>query len=77
MGRTKITPAQLDHFELDERGRLYWQGEPVVTDQRLALSKWQNIVAGTVGLAAVAGGLGSFVQGVVVFLQYVNGPASP
>lgn len=70
MGRSKITPAQLDNFELDERGRLYWHGEPVITDARLALSKRQNLVAGIVGLSAVVGGIGSFVQGLVILIQY-------
>lgn len=77
MGRTKITPAQLDHFELDERGRLYWHSEPVVTDARLALSRWQNIAAGVIGIAAIAGGIGSFVQGMVVLIQYLGTTAVP
>ena len=39
-----------DALGIDERGRLYWNGEPVVTAQKVLLSWWMN-------LAIVAGGL--------------------
>lgn len=77
MGRQKITPDHLDYVEIDEHGRLFWRGEPIVTDARLALSKRQNLIAAIVGVAAVLGGLGSFVQGLVVFIQYVNSSGLP
>lgn len=73
MARQKITPDHLDYVEIDEHGRLFWRGEPIVTDARLALSKRQNLIAGIIGLAAVLGGLGAFVQGLVVLIQYWNG----
>lgn len=69
MARRKITPDQLDNLEFDDRGRLYWHGEPIVTDARLALSKTQNILAILVGASAFLGGLGSFAQGIVAVLQ--------
>jgi hypothetical protein len=73
MARQKITPDHLDYVEIDEHGRLFWRGEPIVTDARLALSKRQNLIAGIIGVAAVLGGLGSFVQGAIVFIEYLNG----
>lgn len=77
MTRRKITPDHLDHLELDERGRIYWQGEPIVTDSRLALTKWQNVFGVAIGISAVLGGVGSFAQGLVVLLQYWSGPPAP
>lgn len=77
MARQKITPDNLDDLELDEKGRLYWRGEPIITDARLALSKFQSLLAGIVGLAAFLGGLGACVQGVIVLLQYLNSCPCP
>ena len=41
---------------IDEHGRLYWNGEPVVTAQRVMLSWWTNlaIVAGGLSMLAIA-----------------------
>jgi hypothetical protein len=72
MARQTITPDNLDDLEVDEKGQLYWRGEPIVTDARLALSTFQSLLAGTVGLAAFLGGLGSCVQGVIALLHYLN-----
>lgn len=69
MTRRKITPDQLDNLEFDDRGRLYWHGEPIVTDARLALSKTQSVLAILVGASAFLGGIGSFVQGLVILLK--------
>ena len=39
---------------IDERGRLYWNGEPVVTAQRVQLSWWVNLAIGAGGLSTLA-----------------------
>jgi hypothetical protein len=41
---------------IDERGRLYWNGEPVVTAQRVLLPWWMNlaVVAGGLSMLAIA-----------------------
>ena len=39
---------------IDERGRLYWNGEPVVTAQRVLLSWWMNLAIGAGGLSMLA-----------------------
>lgn len=50
---------------IDERGRLYWNGEPVVTAQKVLLSWWMN-------LAVVAGGLSMLAIAFLNVLAYVN-----
>ena len=50
---------------IDERGRLYWNGEPVVTDQRVFFSGW-------ITLALVACGLSTSVIAVLTVLTYLN-----
>jgi hypothetical protein len=50
---------------IDERGRLYWNGEPVVTAQRVLLSWWTN-------LAIVAGGLSMLTIAALDVLAYLN-----
>ena len=50
---------------IDERGRLYWNGEPVVTAQRVMLSWWTN-------LAIVAGGLSVLAIACLNFVTFLN-----
>jgi hypothetical protein len=69
MGRHKIGPADLERMSVDEHGRLFWDGAPLVTDARLALSRTQNIVAVAIAVTTIRGGLGSFVQGLAVLYK--------
>lgn len=41
---------------IDEGGRLYWNGQPVVTEQRVRLDWWVNIsvIIGAVATVAIA-----------------------
>ncbi|HET9384436.1 MAG TPA: hypothetical protein VFO67_04755 [Gemmatimonadales bacterium] len=48
---------------IDERGRLYWNGEAVVTDQRVLLPWW-------VSFAVVACGLSTLVIAMLAVLTY-------
>jgi hypothetical protein len=48
---------------IDERGRLYWNGEPVVTDQRVLFSGW-------ITLALVACGLSGLVIATLMVLTH-------
>jgi len=50
---------------IDERGRLYWNGEPVVTAQRVLLSWWMNF-------AIVVGGLSTLAIALFNALAYVS-----
>jgi hypothetical protein len=49
---------------IDERGRLYWNGESVVTDQRVFFPGWVN-------LAIVATSLSALVMAVLMVLTYL------
>lgn len=50
---------------IDERGRLYWNGESIVTDQRVFLPWW-------VSFAVVACGLSTLVIAVLTVLMYLT-----
>lgn len=50
---------------IDERGRLYWNGEPVVTAQKVLLSWWMS-------LAIVLGGLSMLAIATLDILAYLN-----
>ena len=50
---------------IDEHGRLYWNGAPVVTAQRVQLSWWMS-------LAIVAGGLSMLAIALLNVLTYLN-----
>jgi hypothetical protein len=39
---------------IDEHGRLYWNGAPVITAQRVLLSWWANLAIGAGGLSMLA-----------------------
>lgn len=57
MARRPITLGAMGDFEIDDDGKLYWQGERVLTDVRLSLSRPANaavIVAATAGLFGIA-----------------------
>ena len=43
-------------FGVDAEGQAYWNGERVVTEQRIALDRWVNraIIAGGISTVAIA-----------------------
>ena len=65
-GVRPIGKDELECLGIDQRGILYWDGKPAQSRQ-FVLTRGQKIWAVLVVLAAIAGGLGSFVQG---FLTY-------
>jgi hypothetical protein len=50
---------------IDEHGRLYWNGAPVVTAQKVLLSWWMNF-------AIVIGGLSMLAIALLNVLTYLN-----
>ena len=50
---------------IDEHGRMYWNGKPVVTAQRMILSWWMS-------LAVVVGGLSTLAIALLNALAYLN-----
>ena len=58
-----ITIDELDHLAVDENNRLYWDGKPVVTDERLTLAWWVNV-------AVVIGALSTLALAVLDVLRF-------
>ncbi|WP_395449938.1 hypothetical protein ACHMW7_09070 [Aminobacter sp. UC22_36] len=56
MALKTIAVGQLDGFQLDDNGRLYWKGEAVILEKKLLLETYQVVLLtlGTVG-ALLAG----------------------
>jgi hypothetical protein len=58
-----VSFSDLGRLAVGPDRRLYWDGAPVQTQQRLTLTLWQNIVAAITALAIILGGLGALAQG--------------
>jgi hypothetical protein len=52
--RRTISLDELNNFELDDNGRLYWLGNQVILEQRLVISRWVNVSIVATGIATVA-----------------------
>jgi hypothetical protein len=63
-GVHEITYADLGRLGVGADHRLYWDGLPVRTEQRLALTIFQSLIAIAAAAAITLGGLGGFVLGV-------------
>ncbi len=50
-------------LQIDDYGRLYWNGELVVTEQRVKLQPWVNV-------AVILGAAGAVLQGVFAALTF-------
>jgi hypothetical protein len=59
-GLRTISLAEADVFQVDDTGRLYWDGKPLEYSRRL--TKWQTLGAFLVGAAVVLGAAASAVQ---------------
>jgi hypothetical protein len=62
-----ISLSGLNLFALDNKGNLYWDGQPVETRRRLDLTRAQAVWAVLIGLSAIAGGIGGAVQGATTY----------
>lgn len=60
MGLRTISIDELDHFKLDEHGRLYWKGEAVILEKRLRLETYQIVLATLATAGAVLSGIHPF-----------------
>lgn len=61
-----ITLEQLDRLGVDESGKLYWDGKPVVTEEKISLQWWLNA-------AAISGALSGVVLAVVEVIKLCFG----
>lgn len=55
MSRKPMSWNDLGNLEVDEAGRLYWNGKAVVLRQRITLGTWELAIAGAAAVAAVVG----------------------
>ena len=55
-----ISIDEIDHFNLDENGRLYWKGEAVILEKRLRLETYQIVLATLATGGAVLSGIHPF-----------------
>jgi hypothetical protein len=63
VGVTPISFANIGRLGVGKDGRLYWDGKPVETGQRLSLTWWQTILAIAASIAVIIGSLGAIAQG--------------
>jgi hypothetical protein len=53
----------LDRLGVDETNKLYWDGKPLVTEERIVLARWVNV-------AVVVGSLAAFLTAIVEILKF-------
>ncbi|MDP2002904.1 MAG: hypothetical protein Q8J86_08230 [Desulfurivibrionaceae bacterium] len=58
-----ITLDQLDRLGIDETNKLYWDGKPLVTEERIVLARWVNI-------AVIVGAVAALITAVVEALKF-------
>jgi hypothetical protein len=61
-----ISIDELDKIGLDENNKLYWEGHPVVIEEKITLQWWVN-------LSAIAGALSGITLAVIELLRYCAG----
>ncbi len=71
MPRKTISLEKMDNFEVDDDGRLYWQGERVLTEVRLSLPRAVNIAV----ISAAAATVLTFLLGVLQISHIIPAPA--
>ncbi len=57
-----ISLDQLDRLGIDEANRLYWDGKPLVTEERIVLARWVNA-------AVITGAAATVVTAAIEILQ--------
>jgi hypothetical protein len=60
-----ITLGDFGHMGVDENNKLYWDGQPVVTEEKITLSKWVNF-------AIILGAGSTFFYALVTVLAYLK-----
>ena len=48
-----IGQDQLDRLGIDEANKLYWDGRPLVTEERIVLARWVNTAVVAAAVATV------------------------
>ena len=61
-GVWEISQKGLSLLGLDEKHRLYWDGEEIVVSRKLELTPWQRRLAGAVAVVAILAGIAHFAS---------------
>lgn len=61
-----VSLEQLDKLGVDEDNRLYWNGQPVILEEKLTLQWWINV-------SAVLGALSGVTLAVIEVLRFSAG----
>lgn len=67
----EITADEMHRMGFDKKGRLYWDGEPIVTNPIDSLDWGQKLFGGVVLALTGLGGLGAAVQGYIALSKFV------
>ena len=58
-----ITIGELDKIGVDENNKLYWEGRPIVVEEKITLHWWVNC-------SAIAGALSGVTLAIIELLRY-------
>ena len=61
-----ITLGEMERLGVDESGKLYWDGKPVVTEEKILFQWWLNV-------SAIAGALSGVVIAVLELYKFFSG----
>lgn len=56
MQRRTISLEELDQFEVNDAGQLFWKGKAVVLERRLTLKGWELFIASLAATGAILAG---------------------
>lgn len=62
MALRTISLDELNNFQLDEDGRLFWKGETVILEKKLSLETYQVVLLALGTIGALLSGLHPFGQ---------------
>ena len=65
-GSSPVGVKDLSRLSVNDNGRLFWDGKPVVVRRRVQLSPWQTFGAILIGLAALVIALSGILQATVI-----------
>jgi hypothetical protein len=66
-----VDMTDLSRLSIDHDGRLYWDGKPVETHNRLSMSRRQIVGASIVAVFVVIGAIGAALQGAAAAQEWV------
>ena len=62
MTRRTISIDELDKFQIDENGQLFWGERAVLLERRITLKGWELFIAASAAIGALLGGLHPFLH---------------